>query len=229
MNDAQHEELTALFAGISRTLLAQDSVQDVLEEIVRLAVQTVEGCEDAGVLLLERKHGFETPAASSELVRESDKAQFEFDEGPCLDAAREERSFLVADMAQETRWPRYRSRALELGVGSMMGFELFTRKGSFGALDLYSRTANAFDTHSRDIGWVFASHAALALAGAQESADLRTAVQTRQEIGEAVGILVERHRISSTQAFDRLKKVSMDRNIKLREVARHVTYTGEMP
>ncbi|WP_046470860.1 GAF and ANTAR domain-containing protein [Allosalinactinospora lopnorensis] len=230
MSEFQSDGYLRIFATIARDLLDQGSVQNVLDGIVKLAVKTIDGCEEAGVLLIDRrKHTYETPAATGELVQESDRAQYECNEGPCLDAARYERSFHVEDMAQETRWPAYRPRALGLGIRSLMGFELFTHNGVLGALDLYSRAPSAFDEHSREIGWVFASHAAVAIAGAQREDTLRHGYATRQEIGEAVGILMERYKLTSQQAFDVLKKASMESNTKLRDVARRVGQTGETP
>ncbi|TDQ54184.1 GAF and ANTAR domain-containing protein [Actinorugispora endophytica] len=229
MSDVRPEELTKVFAEVARGLIAHEALPNVLDAIVRLAVETVDGCEEAGVLVLDRRRDFETPSASGDLVRESDRAQFECDEGPCLDAARNESSFLVPDMAAETRWPRYRPRAVALGVASMMGFELFAHDGVFGALDLYSREPRAFDERAREIGWVFASHASVAIAAAQRAETLRAGYATRQEIGAAVGILMERYRITGEQAFEVLKRASMESNVKLREVARRLTETGEVP
>lgn len=124
-----------LFAEMARELLAQDTVEDVLQRICELAVDTVQGCEAAGVMLLDRRrHLLDTPAATHEFVRASDRAQVECDEGPCLDAARHEQSFRVDDMAAEDRWPRYRPRAVELGIGSMLGFELYTHDATLSAL-----------------------------------------------------------------------------------------------
>ncbi|MDA0567919.1 GAF and ANTAR domain-containing protein [Streptomonospora sp. S1-112] len=219
-----------LFAEMARELLAQDTVDDVLQRISELAVETVKGCEAAGVMLLDRRrHTLETPAATHEFVRASDRAQFECDEGPCLDAARHEQSFRVDDMAAETRWPSYRPRAVELGVGSMLGFELYTHDSTLGALDLYSTRANAFGPDALEIGWAFASHAVVAIAAAQREATLRSGYETRQEIGEAVGIIMERRRLTSDQAFAVLRTASNNTNTKLREVARSVALTGEIP
>ncbi|GAA3760971.1 transcriptional regulator with GAF, ATPase, and Fis domain [Spinactinospora alkalitolerans] len=230
MSEVRPEELARVFADITRDLLAQGSLQHVLDEIVRLAVRTIDGCEEAGVLLVDRRRRrFETPATTGELVRASDEAQFESDEGPCLDAARHERSFLVVDMARETRWPRYRPRAVELGIAAMMGFELFPHERVFGALDLYSRRAHAFDEHSREVGWVFASHAAVAIAAVQRGETLRAGYETRQEIGAAVGILMERHGLTGEQAFDVLRRASMEFNTKLHEVAARSRGPGRRP
>lgn len=225
---AELEGLAVGLAGMARDLLAQDSVQATLDRIVAHAVDLVEGCEDAGVLLLHGRSRVETAAASSELVQLSDRAQHELGEGPCFDAAfRKREVYRIADLETTTqRWPRYAPRARELGVGSMMGFLLYTDHGDLGALDLYSRSANTFTRHSELIGWLLASHAAVAFSAARTSTQLQSAVATRQEIGEAIGIVMERHSLDEDGAFQLLKKISQDRNTKLREIA-HAINTGQ--
>lgn len=222
--------LARLFVEVARELEAAKEPAEVLGKIVRSAVATVEGCEDAGVLLVNRRGStFESPALTSTMVAASDEAQLAFDEGPCLDAARHERSFLIDDMSKETRWPRYAPRATEIGVGSMMGFELYSHDHTLGALNLYSGRPGAFDEHARELGWVFASHAAIALSAAQRAHSLRAGYETRQEIGAAVGMLMERHHLSSDQAFEMLKVTSTRTNVKLRDIAAEVTRTGQPP
>ncbi|KIH98587.1 hypothetical protein LP52_12220 [Streptomonospora alba] len=219
-----------IFADMARELFARDSVEDVLDRIAAMAVEWIEGCDEAGILMIDRrKHEFYTPAATADLVHESDRAQAECDEGPCLDASRHEQSFRVDDMAEDPRWPCYRPRAVELGVGSMLGFELYTRDEHLGALDLYSYRPRAFGEDAPELGWVFASHAALAIAGAQREATLREGYATREEIGEAIGIVMERRRITKDQAFELIKTTSMNTNTKVRDVARNIARTGEIP
>jgi len=131
-------------------------------------------------------------------------------------------------MADERRWPRYAPIARELGVGSMMGFRLYDDDGSLGALDLYSSTPGTFDYNSELAGWIFASHAAVAFSAARTSDQLHEALSTRREIGEAMGILIERYNLEHSAAFPLLTRLSQDRNIKLREVARMIN-RGEFP
>jgi PAS domain S-box-containing protein len=64
---------------------------------------------------------------------------------------------------------------------------------------------------------------------ADKQANLEQAVDSHRLIGQAVGILVERHRLTTGQAFDRLKQASQRRNLKLREVAQRVIETGVEP
>ncbi len=224
------ESLAVGLARMSRELLAQQSVQDTLDRIVAHAVELVDGCHEAGVLLLHGRSRVETAAASSDLVHQVDRAQGELAEGPCFDAAfQKQQTYRIADMnTTVSQWPRFAPRARQLGIGSMMGFLLYTDEGDLGALDLYSTEPNTFTEQSELVGWLLASHAAVAFSSARSSAQLRSAVETRQTIGEALGIIRERHQLDDQAAFDLLKKISQDRNIKIRELAHAITTGHEL-
>lgn len=110
----------------------------------------------------------------------------------------------------------------------MMGFLLYTDEGDLGALNLYSTEPNTFTEHSELVGWLLASHAAVAFSSARSSAQLQSAVATRQTIGEALGIVAERHQLNHDAAFDLLTRISQDRNIKIRELARAIITGHEL-
>jgi hypothetical protein len=64
---------------------------------------------------------------------------------------------------------------------------------------------------------------------ADRQANLERAIESHRAIGQAVGILVERHRVTPGEAFQQLRRASQDRNIRLREVAQRVIETGLDP
>ncbi|MFF5981666.1 GAF and ANTAR domain-containing protein [Streptomyces olindensis] len=218
-------------ASLARDLLAQDTVDATLDRITASAVELVPGCDASGILLLHGKR-VETVAPTHDLVIESDRLQERLGEGPCFDAARGdtgERVFRIADFTREQpRWPAYASRARDLGVGSMMGFLLFTEDEDLGALDLYSRHPGSFTQDSETAGWLLASHAAVAFSSARSHAQMEQAVATRHVIGEAMGILMGSHSLTEDQAFDVLRRFSQEHNVKLREVARRVCEHGRL-
>ncbi|MGC5039801.1 MULTISPECIES: GAF and ANTAR domain-containing protein [unclassified Streptomyces] len=212
-------------AVLARDLLAQDSVQATLDKIAASAVKLVEGCDAAGILTVSRGKAV-TLAAFGDMVEESDRLQGELGEGPCFDAARRvdgERLFRIADMTvPQSSWPRFGRAARELGIGSMTGVLLYTDRQDFGALNLYSRRPGAFGKDIETAGWLLASHAAVALSTARTVDQLEHALETRHAIGEAMGILRERHRLSEDEAFGVLRRLSQEHNVKLRDVARRV-------
>lgn len=158
-----------------------------------------------------------------------DTAQYETGQGPCLDAAYEHRTVRVDDFATEQRWPKFCQRARELGAGSLLSLQLFVRGDNMAALNLYSSQAGAFADESEQIGLIFASHAAVALAGARTQEPLRIAVDSRDIIGQAKGILMERFKITADEAFRVLTKASSESNMKLRDVAERFAGTGQGP
>ena len=207
------------FAEIARALLAEGDVQDTLQKICDLAVETIDGCDHAGISFLKGRR-VETPAASDDVPRKVDVIQYEVGQGPCLDAIREHEVFETGDLGREDRWPDFASRAQrETGLTSMLCFRLFIEGDTLGALNLHSKAADAFGEESRTVGLVFAAHAAVALSTAMHDEQMEEALQSRDLIGQAKGILMAREGITADKAFDMLRRASQRLNVKLRDVA----------
>lgn len=212
-------DLADWFARMARDLLERGTVAETLGEVCELAVVAIEPCRDAGISQLHRGQRIETPAATSRIVADLHTLQYELNEGPCMEAAWEQHTIRVDDLTSDQRWPRFAERAAESGLRSMVCFQLFTHKGTLGALNLFSDQPGAFDQHAVELGLVFASHAAIALARVQNETTLRSAISTRQQIGEASGILAARHHITTSEAFGMLVRASQNSNTALREIA----------
>lgn len=223
------DEALARLAELSRSLAAEDDLDGLLQRIVDLCVEEIEGCDGVSMMLVGRGGNISTPAFSSITARDSDLAQFATDEGPCLAAIRTHEMVLIDDLRDEVRWPDYRQRALALGVRSMLGVRLFVTGDTMGALDFYSQQPHAFDRRARLYAQVFASHAAIALKAAFTEAGLEQALRSRDHIGQAKGILMERHGLTARDAFERLRHLSQERNRPVRELAEQLVRTGEVP
>jgi len=203
---------------VARSLEAEPDLQHVLGVIVASATDTVPGAEDAGVSLREGKH-LHTVASTSDLTKRINNIEHELDEGPCLQALLDHRSYRVDDMSRDTRWPQFAAAAEAHGVRSMLGYKLFTSGRSLGALDLYSSKLNAFDADSEIIGELFAAHAAIALTGSTQQAEWQRALSSRDTIATAKGILMQRERMTDDQAFNLLVCTSQKANIKVHDLA----------
>ncbi|MEU5632665.1 GAF and ANTAR domain-containing protein [Streptomyces rishiriensis] len=219
-------------ASMARDLLAQESVNATLARITASATELIDGCDAAGILVLHDTK-VETLAPTDRLVTDSDLLQQQLGEGPCFDIARRargERIFRIADLTGEhQRWPVFAPQAHALGVGSMMGFLLFTDDEELGvALNLFSREPGAFTEAGETAGWMLASHAAVAFSSARAHAQMEHAVATRHVIGEAMGILMGSRHLTEDEAFDVLRRYSQESNVKLREVARLVCEQGSL-
>ncbi|GAA3751700.1 GAF domain-containing protein [Spinactinospora alkalitolerans] len=224
-----HVSSAEVRARILRDIFAEPDVHDGLHQIADLAVRTITGCDHAGIALVEDHSAVHTPVFTDEVVRRCDALQHGLGQGPCLDPAWPSASVHLADTSSEPRWPRYAEAVRELGIGSTLTFLLFTSGSALGALTLYASRSGAFSAADQDVGMVLSAQAATALADARRITNLHRALESRETIGQAQGILMERHRITADQAWQRLRTASQDLNVKLAKLAEEITRTGEEP
>ncbi|MBE8520580.1 GAF and ANTAR domain-containing protein [Amycolatopsis sp. H6(2020)] len=187
--------------------------------IVKAAVDHVEGAEFAGISLVSHGRVIRTVAPTDEVVTAIDEVQYRSGQGPCLDAIAEHQVYATGDLAAEGRWAAFARAAAEFDVHSMLSYRLFVTDTTLGALNLYSRARDAFSPQTREDGRLFATHAAIALVGAQTEAQLSTALGNRDVIGMAKGILMQRHNVDAVAAFRMLVESSQNANMKLHHVA----------
>lgn len=212
---------------LAREMQADTTSEALQQRIVTAAVSEVPGARYAGITLVAGKN-VSTTAASDPLVGRIDQIQYATGEGPCLDSAVRHETVRSDDLRSETRWPRFSRQTADLGVRSMLSCQLFTEAESFGALNLYAPDPGAFGPDSESTGILLASHAALAMAAARTEAGLTAAIDTRDLIGQAKGILIERYKITGVEAFGLLVASSQSVNRRLRDVAGHLVDTGEL-
>lgn len=213
-------------AELAREVAAPSGVDEVLAGVTSTAKEIIPGVDAAGVLLIVKGGRFETHAPTSELPGKLDVLQQEFGEGPCVQAAIDELIVRSDDFETEQRWPRYSQAAVEIGIRSGLSFKLYTSKDTAGALNLFAFRPNVFDAHAEAIGSVLAAHAAAAILAGRRGEQLESALTTRDLIGQAKGIIMERYQIDAVRAFDMLRELSQTSNIKLVDVAQRVVDTA---
>ncbi len=214
------EAIVEVAQRLSRSLRPGD-LDETLSRITRAAVEVLPEVSMASISVLHGDGTLETVAPTDDVLRTVDAAQYELREGPCYEATAETGSVVATDIATDDRFPRYRDTALNAGIRAQLGVRLFESERSQGALNLYSDRVGAF----ADLGSLadlFREQSALALAYAHEVQNLREAVRTRQVIGQAVGIVMERFGLNEQRAFAFLSRLSQNRNIKLRVIAQEI-------
>ena len=111
----------------------------------------------------------------------------------------------------------------------MLSFQLYVTGDDLGALNLFSRQAGAFTDESEHVGLMLAAHAAIAYGAARKEERMARGLLTQQVIGQAQGILMERHKITEERAFAVLVRASQHTNIKLRDLAVRLATSGALP
>ena len=222
MTPPQNYDLAQRMAELARAAAAPRSVDDVLSDVTAAASELIVGADTAGVLLIGKGGKFDSIAGTSDLPHQLDELQMKFNEGPCVEAALDELIVRTDDFRSEQRWPKYSAAAAELGILSGLSFKLYTSSQTAGALNLFAFQPNAFDAESESIGAVLAAHAAAAIMASRRGEQLESALATRDRIGQAKGIIMERYDVDDVQAFDMLRRLSQESNTRLIEIAQRV-------
>jgi GAF domain-containing protein len=218
MAEQANHDLAMRMADLARTAAAPRSVEDVLSDVTAAALELVPGTDTAGVLLIGKGGKWDSLGGTSDLPHLLDELQMKYNEGPCVEAALDDLIVRTEDFRTDERFPNWSPAVVELGVLSGVSFKLYTANRTAGALNLFAFKPNAFDT-------VLAAHAAAAILASREGEELQSALSTRDRIGQAKGIIMERYNVDDIQAFDMLRKLSQDSNIRLVDIAQRVIET----
>ena len=227
------DHLWRAVADLSGLLLSEETTETTLKRVNDLAVRSIEHCTAAGVTLVEGAKAT-SRAATGGLAYEVDHYQYDISEGPCLQAILDSEVIAVEEMATETRWPRFCAHAAERGIHASLSFPLLARGKALGALNLYAHQPGAFKSEDRELGAMFASQAAVALANiatytasVELTGQLREALDSRAVIDQAMGILIGANGYNQELAFKELRIASQAGNRRLQAVAQDMVHAAQ--
>lgn len=222
------------FRELAELLFEDETLASSLQRVADTAVRGVDACDGCGLSLLERG-AVRTRTAAGDFAKAVDDTQYGTGEGPCLSAIETGEIVAVDDFATETRWPKFFRAAAVHGVRSSYSVPLRVRGDIVGSINFYG-LRGPFGPLDRRSAEVIANQAAVALANAQAVEDsreltdqLHQALESRDLIGQAKGILMERLGCDADAAFERLREVSQQRNVKLRVVAEEIVRNLQPP
>ncbi|MDF2829753.1 MAG: response regulator with putative antiterminator output domain [Mycobacterium sp.] len=224
MSEPTSHDLAVRMADLARAVAAPRSGEEIFEEVTKAAVELIPGVDTAGILLITKGGKYESHAGTTELPHELDELQHLLQEGPCLDAAFDD-ILAVEDFREETRWPAYSAAVAKLGVFSSLSMRLYTNERTAGALNLFGFEPTQWDSEKRTTGIVLAAHAASAIMSNRQGEQLQSALSTRDRIGQAKGIIMERYGVDDMRAFDMLRRLSQEGNTPLVDIAARVIET----
>jgi GAF domain-containing protein len=219
------DDVAVVLTGLTSLLLDEPGIERTLQRVVDLAVRTIPGCDAASVTIVTDGRP-RTAVGTDDSTLDVDQAQYDEDDGPCLDAYREHRVNRVDLSGAVEKWPAFTKAAREQGLRSFLAAPLLVHTEGLGALNLYSRSVSGFDALDEAFVSLLTGQAAAAVANSlrytdatELAAQLETALSSRAVIEQAKGILMTRHGVDPDTAFDLLRRQSQHRNVKLRVVA----------
>jgi len=218
---AMFVQAAQLVADVQRR--ASSDADALLRELIAGASESVPGAQYAGITVTKRQRPSETAAATHRYPVVLDGIQLRCRQGPCLSAAAQQDRVRVDDLGTDERWPLYRAQALkETPIRSILSFGMFGDSQTTAALNFYAEPINAFDDGSVNLGIIFATHTALVWNMVRRDQQFRTALVSRDIIGQAKGMLMEHLGIDAAVAFGLLKRFSQESNTPVAQVAQQV-------
>jgi GAF domain-containing protein len=216
-----------LLRQLSRVVLVERTLTDVLTDLTRIAAQGIPGAEATSITLIRDDEPF-TAGYYGDMALAADELQYQHGYGPCIDAGRGGVLLRVDDMATEERWPDYVAPVREATpVRSSLSVPLPYQGSSIGALNNYSTETAAFASpESLRAGLEVAEVMAIAVANAdahwqlgEQARNMGLAMQSRAVIEQAKGVLMAQRHVEADQAFEMLREASQRSNRKLRDIA----------
>jgi ANTAR domain/GAF domain len=226
MNKREHADfLRRTMWALSDTVANPADIHITLSTVTTAAVALIAGVDFADVLMMAGPDNFSSLAATAQLPIDIDRLQQQFGEGPCVTAAAGE-SVLCNDLRNAAQWPRFAKSAVTAGVRSVLSFQLYTHGAQSAALNLFGVQPDVFDPDAEALGAMLATHAANALIAHDKELQFKSALASRDIIGQAKGMIMERFDVDAVRAFELLTKLSQSSNIRVADVAAEIVARG---
>jgi transcriptional regulator with GAF, ATPase, and Fis domain len=228
MNDSDFADLLAHTMSdlIERVSHPSADIDATLYGVTTAAVELIDGVDCADVLLISNPDHYRSVAATSLLPSKLDNFQQEFHDGPCVVAADGNPVVRCDDLRTDGRWPDFAKSAVSVGVHSVMSYQLYTHRTEMGALNLFGMRSGVFGNEEEALGAMLATHAALALMAQNKELQFQSALASRDIIGQAKGMIMERFQVDSVRAFQLLTAMSQNSNTRVIQVAAEIVERG---
>ena len=227
MSSPKHD-LAQRMAELARATAPPRDVKEVLSGVTAAATEMIPGTDTCGVLLIGKGGKFESLFGTSDLIYKLDALQEACGEGPCVEAALDELIVRTDDFTTERRWPKYsRCRRRTRGAQWVVVQALHQRDHRGCAESVRPAARGPSTRQSEAIGSVLAAHAASAIIASRHGEQLESALTTRDTIGQAKGVIMERFNVDAMRAFEMLRELSQTTNTRLVDIADRVIESRE--
>jgi GAF domain-containing protein len=222
---AREQELLAAFTEFADTFVDDYDVVDFLHRLATRCVELVDAAE-AGIMLADRDGTLHYVASSSERMRVIELFELQHDEGPCLDAYRDNAAIHLDLSDADSRWPHFAAHAREDGFASVSALPMRLRNEVIGALNVFSMSPTPLDEADRMVAQSLADIATIGILQQRALNDARVvtsqleaALESRVAIEQAKGIVAERRGVTIDVAFTLLRSYARTNNRMLQQIA----------
>jgi len=228
---AEDDDLEEGLTALSRLATGRMGLEDTLLQVAQYACRAIPRANGVGVTLIEEGRA-DTIVATDSFVTEMDAVQYGLKQGPCISAVVSQQPVISGSLASDARWPQFGPQSAGFGVQSSLSIPLITPDGVVGSLNVYAHEEDAFDDRAASLGSYFGVPAAIAVQNAQIFAEskrlavhLRTALNNRIIVEQAIGVLMTRSGDSADAARAKIRAISQSEHQKIDAVAQNIVDT----
>lgn len=221
-----HDELVTVIREFTGTIINPFDLDELLHRLMHHATQVVDAA-GAGIMLAGDEGDLDFVAASQERVVEAERAQARLRSGACFQAYSTNEIVVAADLESEERWPTYARHVAALGLRSVIGVPMNAYGQTIGVINFYREEHGDWSGEDVSAAEIITAMGAGYILNANQlraqhtlSQQLRTAIESRDVIGQAKGILMARANVDGDAAFQILREQSQRSNQKLKDLAR---------
>ncbi len=234
-SDAKASPMTTSVRQFTAIHSDDEVVDAALGLAARLTRSLVDGADGVSVSL-RRRGTLATVAATDQTISTMDATQYDTGEGPCVDASTRGRCVYAEFLDTETRWTSFTPRARTLGIQAILSSPLLVENRAVGAINIYSRTPEAFTPAAQALASTFANETSTILNAAEtdETDDYLSirflgALRAREVIAQAQGVLMEREGLAEHDAYSVLRRLSLEKGRPLQERAEDIVGSTRRP
>ena len=223
------KQLEAL-SKVSKVITSDLYLEDILRLIVTVTAQVMNSKICSLMLLDEEKRELRISATQSISEEYIKKPNLKVGEGIAGKVAKEKRPITVADVTKEKEY-KYRSIAEKEGLHSLLSVPLMVKGKVIGVLNSYTSFPHRFTKNEMDVLTTVANQAAIAIENTRllvESKVIKEELEARKVVERAKGVLMKEEDLTEEEAYNRIRKYSMDNRKSMREVSEAIVLSEDL-
>jgi len=218
------------FKEISSLLVSDKNLQETLNIIVKIVADVMKYKICSIMLYNKEKEELEIKATQSLSKEYKNKPNVKIGQSISGLAVKEKGPVSVLDVVQNPNY-KYPEIAKKEGLVSMLAIPMMIKSKIIGVINVYTNYEHVFSKNEQDILLSIANLAAIAIENAQlqeESLKIKDLLESRKVIERAKGILMKKYKLTEEDAYNLIRKKSMDASKSMKEVANAIILTSEI-
>ena len=230
MDNIPYTDQIKALSKISKAIVSDLYLEDILKLIVTVTAEVM-GSNTCSLMLLDEKTNklvIRATQSVSEIYLI--KPPLKIGEGIAGKVALENKPMAVRDVTKEKEY-RYKDIAKKEGLRSLVCVPLAVKNKVIGVLNCYTSKPHGFTSTEIDVLTSVANQAAVAIENTElmvKTRVIQEELESRKLIERAKGILMQQDGISEDEAYQTLRKFSMDHRKSMREISEAIILARDL-